>query len=100
MRETTIEAQIVNWVQNELGGKSVKLVNVGEQGFPDRTNFLPGGILLILETKTEEGKLRTNQKKWIRILRHLGFTVEVVRTLEHAKEVYRKAVARLPKNGD
>lgn len=81
MKERQIEKQITRLVE-DLGGWSLKLR--GPVGFPDRTILLPGGRVVFLETKTPIGRLRPRQSYIMNGLTDLGFTSDVVTSLEDA----------------
>ena len=94
--ERDIERSIVNYVENGLGGKALKLRISGKNGYPDRTCFLPGGQLIIFETKCPGEHPEPIQKVMIRELRELGFNTHVVHSLEEAKRHIGKLMKEKP----
>jgi hypothetical protein len=52
----------------------------GLVGLPDRLVLLPRGRVLFVELKRPGQKPRPAQQRWIKKLRGLGFSVEVVTT--------------------
>lgn len=56
-------------------------------GWPDLEVYLPDGRMVIIECKTEEGKLEARQKIWIKRLRCLGHEVHVLRSVEEFQEL-------------
>lgn len=86
MREKEIEAYLVRRVL-EAGGRAEKLVLETGRGWPDRSLFLPGGRLFLVETKTLRGALSPNQVRTIAALRSLGFPVATPRSLEDVERL-------------
>lgn len=84
--EKHLEKRIVDYV-GSLRGVAYKLRIDGENGFPDRSIFLPGGKLLLLETKTPIGRLSANQIDKIDRLTDLGFVVRTCDNWADAKRI-------------
>lgn len=98
--EKHAEASIVRWVKSQ-GGHALKLKIEGQRGFPDRTLFLPGAILLFVEAKREDGGvISQRQTYWVETLLSLGFHAIFATSLyEVQREVARISDARLSKSG-
>lgn len=92
--ERDIEDEIVRYVEEELGGRALKLKIDGDRGFPDRTLLLPDAVVLFIETKKPKtGRLSPNQRRWKKTLSGLGFTVRTCTTLAGAKRAITNAGA-------
>ena len=65
-----------------LGGRAYKFVSPGNVGVPDRMIVLPGGRIIFVELKTDQGTLSPMQRHQIRQLQQLGATVWVVRGMQ------------------
>lgn len=80
MREKQVEKYLSLRI-TEIGGQSVKFPPLFYAGFPDRLVFLPGGTLILVETKAPgkvPGKL---QQKIHDRFRTMGFRVEILDSL-------------------
>jgi len=78
----------IMYERNNVGIKGY--VRFGSKGMPDLMCMLPGGRMLWIETKTEDGRLSKDQQEYICRLRSLGHRVIVardVRDVEEALEV-------------
>lgn len=75
--EREIEKRLVEGVKR-LGGRAYKFVSPGNAGVPDRIVMLPGGVILFVELKTEDGNLTANQRVQIRRIRELGQNASIV----------------------
>jgi hypothetical protein len=84
--ESSIERAFRDWVKRDLGLKARKLVDQGEEGFPDRTIILPGGRIVCVEFKSETGHLRPGQARRIAELQGLSVPVLVTSNLREAKQ--------------
>lgn len=69
-----------------LGLEALKLRIDGQDGFPDRTVVTPDGIFYIEFKRDRSEKLRPQQRRWIKRLSVLGYTVLVAYSFEEAKE--------------
>lgn len=85
MRESAVENYLVAGVEAK-GGKCPKLVDIGRRGFPDRTVLMPGAQLVFVELKTIGGVLDPWQRRYHKLLRDLGFRVEVLWTCVQVDE--------------
>lgn len=86
MLESQIENAFVNHVES-LGGEALKLVILGQRGFPDRTLFLPKGRMAIAEVKKPGGQLSPQQTWWLQRLRELGHYAFDFDNLEDGKRL-------------
>jgi len=78
--EKAIEARLRDQV-SRLGGKAVKNGVSFDNGMPDRTVYLPGGVTILVELKSQGRKPTKIQVKRIEEFRSMGFRVEVIDTL-------------------
>lgn len=83
-RERDIEKILVDGLKN-LGCISYKWVSPGQSGVPDRIVVLPGGAVVFVELKAENGRLTSSQKIQIRNLRSLDATVLVLKGEEQVR---------------
>lgn len=81
MRETRVENYLTKCVE-ALGGLCVKFPPLFFRGFPDRLVFLPGGVIILVETKAPGKTPSLIQQKVHTRFRRLGFRVEVLPTIE------------------
>ena len=77
MLEKAIEKKLVEGVR-KMGGRAYKWVSPGANGVPDRIVILPGGRIIFVELKTEQGRVSKLQKMQHVILRRLGCDVRVL----------------------
>lgn len=61
-----------------LGGKSVKVYNPWDVGFPDRMLLMPGGRVVFVELKSTGERPRAIQRVKHEELRALGYEVRVI----------------------
>jgi len=80
MLEQVIERKFRKAVQT-LGGECIKLSG-GSRGMPDRLILLPGGRALFVEMKRPGGIVSMHQSRWLARLQELGFTAQVVTSVE------------------
>lgn len=76
-----IEAQLETLLRHQVlkhGGLSFKLAPT-TAGMPDRMVLWPGGVIHLVELKTDTGPLRRVQEVWHGKALALGTTVQVVR---------------------
>jgi hypothetical protein len=81
VRETTVEDHLVSGV-GARGGACPKWVSPNRVGPPDRIVLLPGSRIIFVETKAPDGVLKSWQARFHKMLRALGFRVEVLWTIE------------------
>lgn len=84
-RESSVEKKLVEGIE-ALGGRCLKLTAFGLAGFPDRTCLLPGGVILFVELKAPRKTPTGRQVTVHDILTGLGFTVEVLDTVEKVED--------------
>lgn len=77
MREKLIEEKLREEVK-KLGGLAIKFYSSSYTGLPDRIIFLEGGKTAFAEIKTTGKKASPRQKFVHKVLRDLGFKVEVI----------------------
>ena len=79
--EKQIEQALVRAVKN-VGGIAPKFVSPGFDGMPDRIVLLPHGLFAFVELKAPGKKPRPLQLSRHALLRHLGFRVYVLDSIE------------------
>jgi len=77
MREKIIEKKLVQATKG-MGGIAPKLISPGFDGMPDRIVLLPYGKLAFVEVKAPGQKPRALQAARHKLLRGLGFRVNVL----------------------
>lgn len=85
MLEKEIEKFLVREVK-KLGGISFKFISPGNAGVPDRIVILPIGKVILVELKTDKGKLTKLQEVQIKKISDLGADARVLRGIEGVKE--------------
>jgi len=88
--EKTLERLLRNSVKKELKGLSLKLLSDYITGLPDRICLIPGGKIFFAEIKTTKKKPTKIQLYMHRVIRELGFRVEILETSEQIKELIRE----------
>lgn len=89
-----LETDIEEWVVDQaalLGVPSLKLNLKGNRGWPDRIFLIPGGRPLFIEFKRPGEEPRKLQQQRHRILRKLGYDVEVHEERHAALDAVRQA---------
>lgn len=71
MRERNNERSLRESMER-YGGKALKFTSPGNNGVPDRLVILPGGRIIMVELKTECGRLSSIQAYQHKKLRELG----------------------------
>ena len=84
MKERDIEVLLREGVK-QLGGKAYKWVSPGNAGVPDRIVILPGGKVIFIELKQENGRLTRLQKVQQQTLRGMGAVAVTLRGAEDVK---------------
>ena len=74
VRESQLEYLFVKAVRGALGGTVIKLAPT-MKGVPDRLVILPGGLMYLVELKTEVGRPSPAQRVWHENVKKLGVTV-------------------------
>lgn len=88
MREKEIEKILVDEVK-KLGGRAYKWVSPGNDGVPDRIVFFPDGRHVLVELKTEKGRLSRLQESQIQKLRSLGQPVYVAAGIDGLSQFFQ-----------
>lgn len=70
-----------------IGGKFHTIAIGGMTGYPDLIVFIPKGSVLLVELKTEKGKLTDEQKIIFPALESAGYPVHIVRDLQAFKDL-------------
>ena len=84
MKERDVEVLLREGVK-QLGGKAYKWVSPGNAGVPDRIVILPGGKVIFIELKQENGRLTRLQKVQQQTLRGMGAVAVTLRGAEDVK---------------
>jgi hypothetical protein len=87
MLEKTIEQRLVAKAK-EAGGLAIKWTSPAFAGVPDRIVFLPGGRIILVETKAPGQKATPLQIRVHEILRDLGVDVRVIDSMEQVDEIF------------
>lgn len=88
--ERDIEQYLVQHTKS-LGGICFKFVSPGCNGVPDRIVLLPGAKIAFVEVKRPDGgRVSQLQIYWIRMLRKLGFTAEIVKNKVEVDDLLRR----------
>ena len=86
IRESVVERKVCDYAES-LGWFQFKLTSSGTRGVPDRIYFRNCETLLI-EFKSETGKLSSYQKYFIEKLTDSGAVVEVIHSVEAGKAIF------------
>lgn len=76
-----LEAQLEKYLHQQiikLGGTTRKWVSPNYVGVPDRICFLPGGRIIFVEVKGDDGRTTVRQERELDALRGLGCECHVV----------------------
>ena len=84
MLETPIEKAFVRRVES-FGGMALKFLST-TNGWPDRLVLMPGARASFAECKKHKGELRELQEYRRKQLTDLGYRVDVVNTMEKARQ--------------
>jgi len=88
--EAKVEERFVHGCM-QRGGRAVKLVFASGRGWPDRTCFMPAGVLLLVELKRPRGgRLLPWQGTVHKWLTKLGFVVHILWTIEEVEDFWRR----------
>ena len=87
--EKSVERKLVE-LTKQSGGLCIKLLTYQLTGLPDRMCLLPGGIIIFVELKTTGEKPRKIQLVVHRMLRNLGFRVEVIDTIKGVEDLIKE----------
>ena len=83
--ENKVENRLRVGVENR-GGECLKWVSPGRVGPPDEIVLMDGARIIFVETKAPDGVLKSWQARYHKMLRRLGFRVEVLWTCEQVDE--------------
>lgn len=87
--EKSVERKLVELTKLS-GGLCIKLLTYQFTGLPDRMCLFPGGIIIFVELKTTGEKPRKIQLVVHRMLRNLGFRVEVIDTIKGVEDLIKE----------
>lgn len=88
MLEKTVEKRLVDGIKRR-GGKALKFIPTACKGMPDRLVLLPGGRVIWVELKADDGELSPMQCKRRKELQALGFEVYVLQGVGMVEEFLR-----------
>lgn len=97
MLEKDIENKFVRYAKKQ-GCLALKWNSPSTRFVPDRIVFCPGGTVFFIEFKTATGTLSPGQRRMIYRLHKFGFTAEVCRSFEQAKELLDHTLSLQEKN--
>ena len=87
MNEKSLERKLKREIERR-GGVCWKFTSPGTAGVPDRVCIMPGGRVLFVELKGDDGRLQPIQAARIQQMRELGADVRVLRgDLEEISDV-------------
>lgn len=89
MEESKIERYLKKQIEL-LGGLALKFVSPGLSGVPDRIVLLPQGRIIFVELKAPGKKTRPIQEYRIKMIRDLGFRVEIIDSIEKANKFIKE----------
>jgi len=84
--EKNIEIALGKWAK-KLGCLYLKMDPTHARGIPDRLVVGPGGRVLWLEVKNENGRLSAGQVGWGQLLKKIGHDHAVVYSTDEGKDV-------------
>lgn len=87
--EKSVERKLVELTKLS-GGLCIKLLTYQFTGLPDRMCLFPGGVIIFVELKTTGEKPRKIQLAVHRMLRSLGFRVEVIDTIKGVEDLIKE----------
>jgi len=91
MEESKIERHLKKQIEL-LGGQALKFVSPGVSGVPDRIVLLPQGRIIFVELKAQGKKARPIQEYRIKMIRALGFRVEIIDSIEKVNKFIKEVV--------
>ena len=85
--DSEVQTRFKARVEGPLNGIFLKIILANHVGFPDAICFFLGGKVVLVELKRVDGggkatDLSGGQRTFSRVLRAMGFRVEVITTLE------------------
>ncbi len=96
MLEKDIEYPVVRYAEG-LGVYVEKLQILRKRGWPDQTFIIPWGHIFFIEFKTPTGVLSGPQKRRIKKLRRIGYTVYVIDNIKEGEIAINKELAKVSK---
>ena len=78
--EGLVEGYLFKRVKRDLNGYCLKFLPYFFAGFPDRIVLVPGGRIILVETKAEDGEISRRQRIRHVQLRKMGFDTRVIWT--------------------
>lgn len=87
--EKSVERKLVELTKLS-GGLCIKLLTYQFTGLPDRMCLFPGGIIIFVELKTTGEKPRKIQLAVHKMLRNLGFRVEVIDAIKGVEDLIKE----------
>ncbi len=81
--ERRVEKKFIDWCKTR-NIRQTKLQALAENGFPDRTVWLPQVTLYIEFKAGPQSRLRPDQKRWVAWLRSQGHPVLVTHSFQEA----------------
>jgi len=85
--EKSVEAFLKKSIEKDLKGRCIKMLSAHMNGLPDRICLIPGGKVFFAEVKTTNQKPRKIQLIVHRVLKNLGFRVEIIETKSRVKQI-------------
>ncbi len=89
MEESKIERHLKKQIEL-LGGLALKFISPGLSGVPDRIVLLPQGRIIFVELKAPGKKTRPIQEYRIKMIRALGFRVEIIDSIEKVNKFIKE----------
>lgn len=87
-------------VKRMIAGRFLSIPVEGMTGWPDLLIFIPKGSVLLVELKTEKGKLTDEQKVIFPALESAGYPVHVIRDLQAFKDLIVESLGRCKEEAD
>ncbi len=95
--EKDIENKFVKYAKKQ-GCLALKWNSPSTRFVPDRIIFCPSGIVFFIEFKTATGTVSPGQRRMIYRLQEFGFTVEICRSFEQARDLLDSILTPQEKN--
>lgn len=98
-KENIVEKYLQTEVKR-LGGFTRKVVYQGRAGAPDQWLLFPGGRILMVECKAQDGVVSAIQQAEINTLRTSGFDVSVAYNKQQVDEILGKFLNANPRRAE